>query len=431
MPLPRWLLCCWVLGLPLQAAARDWRPCRPDEPAYQQADRELEALNTEVSALAPGVDVKRLAQRIWKLTASRCLEMAEGMSSSSDVDPSALALKTYWAGGGYAHLRSYLDLGKPGKITLREPPSLRETLGIDKLPPGHRLHALVCPPDDDRCGAETIEWTARAQGVLGFQRGTPSPSAPEECGAFASKGARRLRFERFTGCLAALRRSQPALPVGRLRAPREGWLTISRRRHHDLCGPQVRAFGLSTGATVALSRCNGLARGQHEEVDFRRVRVELGYVSVGAIREAAWMLLMLDAIEPSAVLEGVAAELPASIGRTVPRRRPRIPDPNQLGGRGSGHVSGGGRSLSWKVHLPGLAAGGELSWPTDDDQPGVDHADDLLDAAEASFVAGCPRVAPPPGLLDDGHRWLPAADWRRALAELEKCRTPPAPSRPP
>lgn len=460
MPLPRVLICVTrrlplVLGallLPQTAAAGDWHPCRPDEPAYQEADGLLEAINSTITRLSPAADPGPLLERINRLTGSRCLEIASGICGRPEKDPSVLALQTWWSGGGYAHLRSYLDLGKPGKLMVQLSPSVRETLGVDRFPPGHPLHPLVCPTDDDRCGAETIAWTARAHGVLGFQREREPacgrigkrdrpPSTPEECGAYAVKGAPRLRFERFTHCLAELQRSQPALPVGRLRVPTAGWLTIASGHYHWFCGPAVRVFDLATGATIGFGGCDPMApRGRNDRIEPGQVRIEMGRVPVGAIREAAWMLLMLDSIESFVDLEGVGAELPSGVARTLPRRRPKPIDPNKICGGTTimSNFSSGGSYLEWKAHLAGpLEASGEFSWPGDDDNAAISHATELLRAAEAAFVPGCPRVSPPPGLFDPDKQNVRASDkapakvWAQALAGLQICaRTRPDASAP-
>ena len=429
--LPGWFLGVWVVALPLAAVARDWRPCPPDTPAYREADQELQAIDGEMSRLAPGADAEKLFDRILRLTDSRCLKPV-GLGACET--PSALALQTYWRDGGAAHFRSYLDLGKPGKRVVSEPPSLRETLGYEKLPPGHPLHFLVCPPADASCGADTAAWAASTAGEDGELL---TPQTVQACERRARKAAPRRRFERFTECLGDLQSSSQVFPLGRLRLPERGWLIVLGPDGHG--HPyQLRAYDLSSGAMIGVSGCDGWPR---DDAGCRpagrfKVRLQLGHAS--AARESAWRLLMDETLDP-VTLQGISAELPAGIVPTLPPARsmpPPLP-PYRRRITMLASITSSASTVTWKIVADGRTLGtGKLgSWDHSEQRA---RAVDLVDAAERSFAPGCPRTSPPPDLVDVGlgvraseippdyrglrmeHDQLTAA-WNLALADLRAC----------
>ena len=449
-----------VLGLlgsaPALAAPKDLRPCAPVTAEYTRAAAALEALNLEIAELAPDADPAPLIARVEKMARLRCFALLDG-GPGLDTS-SALALRTWWNDGGHQYLRSYLDLGKPGPHLVHEPPSVRRTMEA-AFPPGHPVASLVCPPAETGCGTETDFWAERLQKVLdragdehpcvpsnAAERRRVPPSDPDACGAFVARAPRRQRFRRFTECLAQAAPTPKSVPLGRLRAPAEGWLVVSGRRgHYGFCD-EVRAFDLATGAAFRVASCGGLFRREGGAVDHRatdrgrKVEIEIGQVSREAIRRSAWTLLLLDALEPEQ-REGFSVALPDSTAPILAPSSRQPPDPNF--GRSTcfgGTFSSDQTTLSWRVDRNGLLLGaGKLTYPRDDDDHAAAYALWLLREAERGFVASCPAARPPRGLFDEGLALsaskldtdaasLGAADgalgeaWRRALVEAETCR---------
>jgi hypothetical protein len=431
----RWLVCGLLFGVPVARAA-DWRPCRPHEPAYLKADRELQAIDEEMARLAPGADAKDLYRRISRLSHSRCLRPVESCACGT---PSAVALQTYWRDGGAAHFRSYLDLGQPGKRVVTEPPSLRATLGYEKIPPEHPLHFLVCPPSDLRCGADTAAW-----GQPTTQAGPEfaEPLAVKDCERRARRAAPRRRFERWRACLSNLQRSSEEFPLGRLRLPDHGWLIVLGPEG-DWLPEQVRAYDLSTGAMIGVAGCSGFGSRPNDgcrTVGRFKMRLQLGHAA--AARESAWRLLMAETME-SVQLRGISAELPPGIAPTLPAPRPApLPDPNAGGRTFVGVASSNDSSVTWKIFADGRTLRTDELWSRHGGREDDGVALGLLEAAERSFTSGCPRTSPPPNLVDVAlgvriseiapesrglryeHEML-TAGWQQTLADLRACQKRP------
>jgi hypothetical protein len=187
----------------------------------------------------------------------------------------------------------------------------------------------------------------------------------------------------------------------------------------------VRAFDLATGAAIRVKHCDDQAPAE----------IRLGQVPVEALREAAWMLLMLPAIG-EVYPEGLDVPMPSGMSR--PRSPleersslPGLPSMCQMA------MSSADTRLRWRLQTAGAVLDGdELIWPSNRDDAAGAHALSLLDTAEAGFVPGCPKVKVPGGLLDDGPPRAVRADpdrllaqpalaggWSRALAAVAGCGT--------
>jgi len=431
-PLPAVLLLCSHLLIPSPKARGDLRPCRPDDPARLRASADLYSLDAAINRLDPDASVAELVQRLDNLMASKCFQMLPRNDCARNHWSSAAALKRYWYAGGSGHLRSFLDLGKPEQSWLRLPPELPWSLETDTFQAGNPLHDQICSGGDDGCGLETAAWSARLRRIVEREApprcpGEQPPATAAACTAFAVKGHPRLRFQRFIDCLSTLQRTPRVLPVGQLRVQREGWLAIWGRRGRTRFCDELRAFDLATGAQVSVSRCGSRTLGRHGFVAADLVgdeRIELGHVSVEAIRETAWTLLMQHGVRASLQLRGVFAELPASIPRSLPRDRAALADPDPLIHRTCLSVNSEDSTLSWSAYVRGqYAATGSLPRrrdPNDAHNDGLgDHAASLLRRADTSFIRGCPRSTPPPGLF----REMPLfPGWQRAVAAIAACR---------
>jgi hypothetical protein len=423
-----------LFALAPAAWADDLGPCRPGEQAHVRAREELASLDTAISNLEAAAPTKQVMERLDALTASQCFRLIKCGGCGCNHRGSAVALKEYWTKGGRAHLQSFLDLGKSGQVVIAQPPSLRETLGYEKFPPGHPLNFLVCPPGDPACGAEARPWASSVQAILDSEPrtdcrdqpdGRDVPVTPAQCAPFAEKAPRPSRFQRFTDCLALVGRTQRALPLGHLRAPMEGWLVVAGRRGHYQFCDEVRAFDLTTGAHVRIGSCSGLALRRGGWVDGqatdrgRQAVIQLGHVSVGAIREVAWTLLMAGTIQREVRLHGAEADVPPEMARSIPSQRRDAGAMVFARGCFLTGWSSNQTRLHWAMHLHALAAAeGTVTWPEPPHDTVLDHAVELLQGAEDTFVPGCPRATPARLSSPEG----PLGNlWRRALDDIEAC----------
>jgi hypothetical protein len=434
MPLKYLGLVLFLLGA-FTAGAADRRTCAPGGTAYARADKELVALDAAITALGPDAETGKLMERLRGLTCSPCFALRDGCIGSSAVR--AQDLKDYWSGGGHRSLRSMLDLGKKGSAVLYLPPTLRVGLHAEAFSCGSPVRALVCRPDDLSCGAETEVWSARARTALSGAstiqdpcyeqyRGAPEgrPETVAACAGLVRGIPGRYRLDRYLACAETTRARRKELPRGRLRLPSEGWLTIANRLGHFACDG-VWAYDLFTGAAIHVEHCGGSA-----------AKIDLGQVPAEAVREAAWMLLMLEAVEEGP-LEGLAVPVPAG----MPRTRPPVDADLQIPGRYSScHVitTSADTKLNWRLQTAGLVVdAGELTWPRNGGDAAGQHALSLLGAAQQKFVPGCPSVKVPLDLFGDGPESscrelradpdrvladpVVADGWGRALAEIARC----------
>jgi hypothetical protein len=217
----------------------------------------------------------------------------------------------------------------------------------------------------------------------------------------------RSRYKAWRVCLASnpgARNVQTVLPLGRIRAPTDGWLVIrGRRGHYDFCD-QLDAYHLATGTTYRSSSCSGLALKSDGKVDgvatnaARQSSVRVGRVSPERIRELLWMLLMEPEVNDRVQVEAVRVPVPKGLRVEWPTTEDGI-----LGGVVGG-VFGGSTAqtrLGWKWFPP------EGTEPLSDTftypyswAAGEDHSNVLMTEAEATFQDGCPALPVPVRELD-------------------------------
>jgi hypothetical protein len=182
-----------------------------------------------------------------------------------------------------------------------------------------------------------------------------------------------------------------------VKKPTVGWLVVSGRRgHYDFCD-ELCAFDLGTGSMYRVAAsCSDLAltpggRVNHGATDAaRKLDRERGTVSLGEIREAAWMMLQFGELDERVLSDGFGQALP-----------PGIP-PESDGGKTMGELgsfsvstSSGQTQLDWRVIAAGHDLGtGTITWPRDPDDDVEAYAAELLEVAEASFTPGCPPASP-------------------------------------
>jgi len=388
-------------------------PCDPQGPDYAAADAELKAIDAAIKGLAPAGEFAPLVERLTKLAETRCFELMDGVWLQPT---SAVSLRTYWNDGGMDRMRGYLDLRIGDQPIVWVEPSVRKALTLETSPQSP-LRSLLCPAADETCASETRGWEIRVDeafrhaGELAAERqklldrtehGQIASPGEEDCEKLAIEAPAGRRFGKFRDCLERTHDQRPALPIGHLRAPAHGWLLISGRRGHYRFCDETRAYDLASGAAYRIGTCSELAlvpggAVDHRATDQGRHRVvELGHLPVEALRETAWMLLLLDEVDKHVRLEGWGRSLPEGIGIMA-----KASDETILGSLHSSYTStSADTTLHWRVVEADRALkSGSLTWPMELNDPERAHALSLLKVAEAGFVAGCPQVAPPLALL--------------------------------
>ncbi|GMU63339.1 MAG: hypothetical protein AMXMBFR34_51020 [Myxococcaceae bacterium] len=270
------------------------------------------------------------------------------------------------------------------------------------------LARLLCPAaGPGECGRDAAGWLLRARDRLEPHEDHAGDAlrkqAEEECASRAKKAKKDEQYRAWRRCLDEKRPLGVLMPLGRVDAPKDGWLVLrGRRGHYQFCD-EVRVYDLATGAAWVAQSCSGLVLQQggsvdHDATDAQRgVTVKVGRLPVDALREAAWMTLLV----PHLTLN---AQPWAWFVRRPPGVAPRWPD--DLSGEGLGlgsfWVTSAQTQLawSWQGH-DGLRESGSLTWP-DSSNAGEDHADDLWRIAEAAFAPGCAPARPPSQLVVGG-----------------------------
>jgi hypothetical protein len=204
------------------------------------------------------------------------------------------------------------------------------------------------------------------------------------------------------------------LPLGVFRPPTEGWFvtTVSVFIALAGCAEDLRIYDLATGAAY-LHRCTSTVT---------PAQVQVGRVSVAAIREAAWMAMLEETVEHDVRPHAQWFSVPVGIaierrpGERVPTRRVFIDVSDTPV-----------HTWSWQRSKHGALAG-QVSGQYDvGTRASAGHAEELLDVADASFRSGCAPVAPPRTLSWDqlGPRVTTRSqpdDLRAAFTRLDQAR---------
>ena len=393
-------------------------PCQAGTPDHDKAKAALAAFEKRLFAGDPGQpqpaspapkpvaeELTALNKAFEQLRDMRCFALSRESHHVFDAD-SVLALRTWWREGGGEWLAAYLTLaGKtPAETYIVLPPEmpLEPELGSrsGQIPP-----ELRCD-DTPGCGQPAGSWERRARETLELYRSAhgddSDADAPDgrRCAAAAERAKEPERYRAWRSCMEESRkRVGYALPIGRYRPITRGWLVVrGRRGHYTFCN-EVRAYDLATGAAYAAKDCGGLRLQDDGRVDGKRTRDgllsqdERGRLSVEALREAAWMLVLAPETRKRRS-ESVLVRLPASL-------RPRLP------ARGSETISGFSDSvgfsssesiLDFSIQDQGrVITRGTLTWPSSA-QLNDRYAASLLDVAEHGLAPGCPPAPLPAGL---------------------------------
>lgn len=382
--------------------------CAQGSKDQRDARHALERLRDRIDELTGAGDTAAALASLGNLLRLPCYRLA--VEQAPIPWPThALALKTWWQDGGATWLWSYVEPMPEGVSTdLRDvvvlPPDVRTVL-FRETSSDPRLATLLCSQVDASCGAETGGWVERAREALSLRPEIRhwSDERKEESPAWAEcerEAARQPEGEGYTAwrrCLGARRMPVRTLPLGRTRAPRDGWLMLSGRRGHYVFCDETRAYHLASGAAYVAQSCSGLALEEGGHVDFaktdaaRKPGVRAGRVLVDNLREAAWMLLLKGQAEDRNV---GASTYPMPRGMPVRYRVGTDDDATVVGGGMVWSTSWTILHWVWTDESGNSRATGELTWPTSGDRAEA-HAAALLDIAERSLVEGCPPAPLP------------------------------------
>jgi hypothetical protein len=427
------------------------RRCDPDSAQAKQGQAALKALAVRVAALADHASPQPVISELRALLKSDCFRFA--MESPRLPDPdTALSLKRWWHDGGETWLRGYLAVQEYGDVrALRHhitlPPDARRTLRLESGP--ERLSGLLCSLKDKECAADTRGWRTRAESFIEAHRvqermrNADLDPAPSDAAHTASRCERDVadvttaaRYSAWRDCLEAHRPIQWSLPLGRLKAPSDGWLIVfGRRGHYNFCDG-IGAYDLGTGSAYIYESCSGLALVADGQVDSdathrgARRRAVAGRLRIENLREAAWALLLVKEAEE---VQETAEAYPLPQG-LEPVLRPHTRQESISWSR-SMWTNTAQTRLQWRwVRSGGTVVGGDITWPMSWNAV-EEHAALTLKVAEESLVEGCPPSAPPPPDIGDLSIAVHGAD---AVPQMEQeliegfrqwRATPPCPSR--
>jgi hypothetical protein len=392
------------------ASADIVRPCVPRTTVHAAAAAELERLGKSVDALGAAGDLAPVNAALTKLLETPCFALAEGEMTEPLRFESGLSAKTWWSEGGQAWLAHYLELGED-RATYHAnhplyswvPPSPRKTLTAESAK-GSTLAPILCPADDATCGTETRGWLRRADEAFAAhalaRRDEPGEREPRAaCAAKARNETRGARYAAWRTCIDETRERHDALPLGRFRAPTEGWLVLrGRRGHYHFCD-EVRAYDLATGAAWITGTCGGLALRDNGTVDGKKTddgrapRGEVGRLPQDNLREAALATFLAPHVQARVLQSGFGLALPDDLVLEAEARG--------MHGLGmSWRTTSAQTTVSWSWVISGRAVtSGELTWPEDYNDAGADHAVKLIQIAEAAYAplkpGECAPAAPP------------------------------------
>ncbi len=396
-------------------------PCRTGTSEHAAAESTIDVIDTQITALPPAGDPKPVERSLTALLQTPCFALARGDGGDEGdlVFDAPLSLQRWWSDGGEAWVRHFLELsGAPGEpndpVWSWVPPTPRTALTRESKGAGALL-PLLCPAKDETCGRETLGWQRRAESAFdahararlrGDEAAVDDPL--EHCRSKASAAPEETRYDAWRECLGSTTPHVDALPLGRFRAPTDGWLVLRGRRGHYAFCDEVRAYDLATGSAWTNGTCSRLALRDDGSVDGAATNAQrvpqttIGRLPLENLREAALLTLLSPHAQTKVVREGYARALPADVtpvrtGFTV----------HGLGM--SATVSSGQTTLAWSWVVKGATvASGELTFPNDFNDAVRDHAVSLLQIAEAAFTplapAECAAGAPPSSLPFDVKR---------------------------
>ncbi len=385
----------------ISVEARRVEICREGTPEFVEAEGLVTAMNARLAGMSPVEAHLPAARAMARLFAHLCFKGVPREVYGLGEADSVLALREFWRSGGHAHLSSILDWGRPALSerfywTL---PDLRRTWTRESDPKSP-FFSLLCSAAAPDCGPQARGWRLRAAAFLKrfsrerqayFGSLSQADDDSDDCAAPRKEGTPWV-FGDWVACVRLGVRIEKVLPLGGLRAPTQGWLTVSGRRGHYSFCEEVRAYDLATGAAYVHQICDSaFAMGRAAGKGPHKISVpvlRVGQVPLASLREAAWMMLLADRVGEPLVIEAVRARIPDGI--------PFLQTSTFAGRGGGGRFGSNQTILDWRYSNEGGArAWGDLTWPEDYNDAVRAHAVELLKIAEAGFVEGCPPAPPP------------------------------------
>jgi hypothetical protein len=379
------------------------RPCIEGSPEFVDVEKKLAALDGQIRTLKPDSDHRPANEALMALMRHQCLALANVDENALHAE-AAPALTEFWEAGGRQWAESVLKLDKRRELVL--PPLMRKVVAKESRPDLSAL-SVLCSLAEAECGKETLGWSARAQAFFTSQArqvphfdapDTPSASitplwetklATEEyCKDLATAQTEARQYEEWAQCIASIPQRGPVMPLGRIKAPKSGWLVV---RHSGgwVSSPceDVRIYSLATGAAYISRSCawNGIDKVLPE----RKLVLEPGSVAMDNVREAAWMMLQMRDVTVASRNYPVAWKVPVGVKLEKIRS-------GRFGTRQLTLICSDQSVMYWAL----LSATGEVVVSSTVrvpacDAPGVDYARQLLRIVESGFVEGCPTEAPP------------------------------------
>jgi hypothetical protein len=382
-----------VGATPAPAIARRCAPSKMDEGRARLRELEAAVRSGDVAA----------TRRAWAAVQTHaCFRLASAESPRPPRFEEGEPQRSlwWWSHGGKTWLESYVTVGSRVVLPPDWPPVLR--------PP----RRLICATSEAGCGAVTAQWVSRANDAFAvLQRNREREEAERDAGGVSAstdagdviprspcdeevtaEGDAAFKYRAWRKCLENRRPRAALLPLAQYRVPLDGWFVFrGRRGHYDFCD-EIRAYDLATGAAYVGQSCSALALREggsvdHDQTDAaRRLKVVVGHLSVDKLREAAWMTIFANEVVDGVQASAWTVALPPSLDAVW--RASRDDEETEVGSHTWG--SSAQTQLAWSWHGPdGLRASGSLTWP-DSSSAGEEHALELLRAAEASLVEGCP-----------------------------------------
>jgi hypothetical protein len=353
-------------------------PCKTGSLAQRSAELALSTLDQQIRRLAVAADPTPIEEELEKLLDHPCFELAKVDSRELLDFANAVSLRHWWHEGGSDWLWSYLNVAD--RRSLRIAPTPRFALTLETAPKDHPLRPLLCPDDAAvPCAVESAGWARRTNEKLELLGNRQHRGKDEiDCAEEAAKEPKAERYAAYRECLEPGFERHAALPIGRFKAPSDGWLVIE---DGGRACTHLRAFDLVTGSVYGVDDCSNTPKAL------------TGRVPVGALREAAWMLVLAGEAQ-----RNVRPAQGFHVPENIPIKRTRG-ESIGLGtiscGCGPSHV----RSWSWMREKNGAMRGqisGVVRGGGDDDA--IRHAFDLLEIAEAALERGC-AASPPPARI--------------------------------
>jgi hypothetical protein len=386
-------------------------PCKAGTPEHSAAKTDLSALADAIRDVADDGDPQPAVDQLTALLETTCFALNVGEATDGLDFDSAVSLKTWWDDGGESWVEHYLDIADRRATVI--PPSPRRSLTTAKpagkraktpkkaanaaaTPNGpHPLSPLLCSAADARsssttgCGHETTGWALRADRDLTRRAAGQTWKLEEACAKEAAAMEPNERFAGYRDCLDEVAIRRTALPLGRFKAPTDGWFVVSGPRRRGCV--ELSTYDLATGAAYTVSECTPRS-GRAGQSSSPVLALASGKIPLPLLREAAWMIMMAPVAQTGVRVDATSFEVPAAIAiERVSGTLRGIGASSRCGG------SGTPRSWSWMREKNGVLVGqasGLLRWPIGIEDA-ESHAAELLEIAEDGIELGCAPAAAP------------------------------------